>query len=72
MGVALTPCIVPEVGHASFSLGEKEMEIGMGIHGEPGIRRGELLPADAVVDEMMKPHPGGSARMAAATRSPSW
>ncbi len=55
MGVALTPCIVPEVGHASFSLGEKEMEIGMGIHGEPGIRRGELQPADAVVDEMMKP-----------------
>jgi dihydroxyacetone kinase-like protein len=55
MGVALTPCIVPEVGHASFSLGEKEMEIGMGIHGEPGIRRGELLPADAVVDEMMRP-----------------
>jgi phosphoenolpyruvate---glycerone phosphotransferase subunit DhaK len=55
MGVALTPCIVPEVGRASFSLGEKEMEIGMGIHGEPGIRRGELLPADAVVDEMMKP-----------------
>jgi dihydroxyacetone kinase-like protein len=55
MGVALTPCIVPEVGHASFSLGEKEMEIGMGIHGEPGIRRGELLPADAVADEMMKP-----------------
>ena len=55
MGVALTPCIVPEVGHASFSIGEREMEIGMGIHGEPGIRRGELLPADAVVDEMMKP-----------------
>jgi phosphoenolpyruvate---glycerone phosphotransferase subunit DhaK len=55
MGVALTPCIVPEVGHASFSLGEKEMEIGMGIHGEPGIRRGDLVPADAVADEMMKP-----------------
>jgi phosphoenolpyruvate---glycerone phosphotransferase subunit DhaK len=55
MGVALTPCIVPEVGHASFSLGEKEMEIGMGIHGEPGIRRGELVPADAVVDEMIGP-----------------
>jgi phosphoenolpyruvate---glycerone phosphotransferase subunit DhaK len=55
MGVALTPCIVPEVGHASFSLGEKEMEIGMGIHGEPGIRRGELVPADAVVDEMVAP-----------------
>jgi dihydroxyacetone kinase-like protein len=55
MGVALSPCIVPEVGHASFSLGEKEMEIGMGIHGEPGIRRGHLLPADAVTDEMMRP-----------------
>jgi dihydroxyacetone kinase-like protein len=55
MGVALTPCIVPEVGHATFSIGEHEMEIGMGIHGEPGIRRGDLLHADAVVDEMMKP-----------------
>ena len=55
MGVALSPCIVPEVGHASFSLGEKEMEIGMGIHGEPGIRRGNLMPADAVTDEMMRP-----------------
>ena len=55
IGVALTPCIVPEVGHATFSIGEREMEIGMGIHGEPGIRRGELLSADAVVDEMMKP-----------------
>jgi dihydroxyacetone kinase-like protein len=55
MGVALTPCIVPEVGHASFSLGEDEMEIGMGIHGEPGIRRGRLLLADAVVDEMIAP-----------------
>lgn len=55
MGVALTPCIVPEVGHATFSIGDNEMEIGMGIHGEPGIRRGALLHADAVVDEMMKP-----------------
>ena len=55
MGVALSPCIVPEVGRATFSIGETEMEIGMGIHGEPGIRRGPLLPADAVVEEMMKP-----------------
>jgi len=55
MGVALTPCIVPEVGHASFSIGENEMEIGMGIHGEPGIRRGALLRADEVVDEMVRP-----------------
>jgi dihydroxyacetone kinase-like protein len=55
MGVALTPCIVPEIGHATFSIGEDEMEIGMGIHGEPGIRRGKLHPADQVVDEMMAP-----------------
>jgi dihydroxyacetone kinase-like protein len=55
MGVALTPCIVPEVGHATFSIGEGEMEIGMGIHGEPGIRRGKLRLADDVVDEMMAP-----------------
>jgi len=53
MGVALTSCIVPEVGHASFSIGENEMEIGMGIHGEPGIRRGPLRSADQVVDEML-------------------
>lgn len=54
MGVALTSCIVPEVGHASFSIGENEMEIGMGIHGEPGIRRGALRKADEVVDEMIQ------------------
>jgi dihydroxyacetone kinase-like protein len=53
MGVALTPCIVPEVGRPTFAIGEDEMEIGMGIHGEPGIRRGALRPADDVVDEMM-------------------
>ncbi len=40
IGVALSPNIVPEVGKPQFSLGENEMEIGMGIHGEPGIRRG--------------------------------
>jgi dihydroxyacetone kinase-like protein len=55
MGVALTPCIVPEIGRATFSIGENEMEIGMGIHGEPGIRRGPLRAADAVVDEMLEP-----------------
>lgn len=53
MGVALSPVIVPEVGKPSFSIGEGEMEIGMGIHGEPGIRRGKLLTADEVVTEMM-------------------
>ena len=55
MGVALTPCTVPRVGRPSFSLEEDEMEIGMGIHGEPGIRRGKLASADDIVDEMLKP-----------------
>ena len=53
MGVALSPCIIPEVGKASFSLGEDEMEIGMGIHGEPGINRSRLEPVDAAVTKMM-------------------
>jgi dihydroxyacetone kinase-like protein len=53
MGVALTPCIVPEVGKPGFAIGDDEMEIGMGIHGEPGIHRGQLKPADDVVDTMM-------------------
>ncbi|WP_069998974.1 dihydroxyacetone kinase subunit DhaK [Cellulosilyticum sp. I15G10I2] len=53
MGVALTPCIVPRVGTPGFSIGEDEMEIGMGIHGETGIRRGKLESADKIVDEML-------------------
>src|SRR5690554_903011 len=42
MGVALSPCIIPRVGKPTFTLGDDEMEIGMGIHGEPGIKRGKL------------------------------
>ena len=53
MGVALTACIVPRVGRPSFEIAEDEMEIGMGIHGEPGIRRGKLLTADEVIDEIL-------------------
>jgi dihydroxyacetone kinase-like protein len=53
MGVALSPCIIPEVGKPSFMLDDDEMEIGMGIHGEPGVRRGKLGSADEVVTEMM-------------------
>ena len=41
-GVALTPCIVPQAGKPTFSIAEDEMEIGMGIHGEPGVRVGKL------------------------------
>jgi dihydroxyacetone kinase-like protein len=55
MGVALSPNIVPEIGKAQFSIGENEMEIGMGIHGEPGIRRGPLKNVDGIVEEMMAP-----------------
>lgn len=53
MGVALSPCTVPRVGKPSFEIADDEMEIGMGIHGEPGIRRGKLLPASETVAEMM-------------------
>lgn len=53
MGVAFSSCVVPEIGHATFSIGEDEMEIGMGIHGESGISRKTLAKADKVVDEMM-------------------
>ena len=53
MGVALSPCIVPRVGHGAFEIGDDEMEIGMGIHGEPGVRRGKLESADKIVDEMI-------------------
>jgi dihydroxyacetone kinase-like protein len=48
MGVALSACEVPGSGRPTFELGDDEMEIGMGVHGEPGIRRGPLRPADEV------------------------
>jgi len=48
MGVALSACEVPGAGRPTFEIGPTEMEIGMGVHGEPGIRRGPLEPADAV------------------------
>lgn len=53
IGVALTPCIVPESGKATFEIADDEVEFGMGIHGEPGIWRGKLKSADALVDEML-------------------
>jgi dihydroxyacetone kinase-like protein len=55
MGMALSPCTIPEVGRPGFQIGEDEMEIGMGIHGEPGVRRGPLLPADRVIEELLLP-----------------
>jgi dihydroxyacetone kinase-like protein len=53
VGVALTPCTVPAVGRPTFTISETEMEIGMGIHGEPGVRRGLMRPADAIAEEML-------------------
>lgn len=50
MGVALSPCTVPEAGKATFTIADNEMEIGMGIHGEPGISREELKTVDEVVE----------------------
>lgn len=55
MGVALSPCIIPEVGKPSFELGKDEMEIGMGIHGEPGVEREKLKTSDQIVEELMSP-----------------
>jgi phosphoenolpyruvate---glycerone phosphotransferase subunit DhaK len=54
IGVALSACTIPEAGKPTFEIHEGEMEIGMGIHGEPGIRKGPLVNADKVVDEMLK------------------
>lgn len=52
MGMALTPCIVPQAGKPTFTLGEREMEIGMGIHGEPGTHREELKAADEIARQL--------------------
>ncbi len=54
MGVALSPCTVPRVGKPGFSIQEDEMEIGMGIHGEAGIRHGKIETADQITDEMLE------------------
>ncbi|TCR66133.1 dihydroxyacetone kinase subunit DhaK [Bosea sp. BK604] len=54
IGVALSPCQVPGAAQPSFTIGEDEIEMGMGIHGEPGIWRDKLRPADAVADEMVQ------------------
>jgi dihydroxyacetone kinase len=54
MGVALSACEVPGAGRPTFEIGPTEMEIGMGVHGEPGIRRGPLEPADAVARGMVE------------------
>jgi phosphoenolpyruvate---glycerone phosphotransferase subunit DhaK len=54
MGVGLTPTVLPTVGKPTFSLADDEMEIGIGIHGEPGIRKGKLLSADEIATDIVE------------------
>ncbi len=54
MGVALSPCILPAVGKPTFDVPDGEMELGMGIHGEKGIRRGPLESADSIADQLLE------------------
>lgn len=54
IGCALTSCTLPAVGHPTFEIGEDEMEMGMGIHGEPGIWRDKLRSADEIAQEMFE------------------
>ena len=54
LGVAVSPCTLPEAGKPTFELSNDEIEIGMGIHGEPGIKREKLRKADLLVDDLCK------------------
>jgi dihydroxyacetone kinase-like protein len=55
MGMALTSCTVPHVGKPTFDLPEDEMEVGIGIHGEPGRVRMKVKPADEITEMLMDP-----------------
>jgi dihydroxyacetone kinase-like protein len=55
MGLALTACTPPAKGSPLFELGDDEIEIGVGIHGEPGRRRAKIAPANDLVDELLNP-----------------
>jgi phosphoenolpyruvate---glycerone phosphotransferase subunit DhaK len=54
IGIGLSPCTVPMAGRPTFTIGDDEMEIGMGIHGEPGKKREKMQPVDQIVEWMMK------------------
>ncbi len=54
MGMSLNPCIVPAAGKASFDLGEDEIEMGLGIHGEPGTHKEKISNADSIVDHLLE------------------
>ncbi len=53
MGMSLTPCIVPAAGKPSFEIGEDEMEIGLGIHGEPGTHKEKIKTADIITSLLL-------------------
>ncbi len=55
MGMALTSCTVPHAGKPTFEIGDDEMEIGIGIHGEPGRERRKLASADEITEALMTP-----------------
>ncbi len=54
MGVAIRPCTVPAAGIPGFELADDEMEIGIGIHGEPGTHKDKIRPVDEIVDHMLE------------------
>ena len=54
LGVAVSPCILPEAGKPTFEIKNDEIEIGMGIHGEPGIKREKLRNANPLIDDLTK------------------
>jgi dihydroxyacetone kinase-like protein len=55
MGMALTSCIVPAAGHPTFDLPDDQMEIGIGIHGEPGRYRRDFAPAKDIAEQLLEP-----------------
>ena len=54
MGMAIKPCTVPAAGEPGFELADDEMEIGIGIHGEPGVEKKPLETADEIVDTLLE------------------
>jgi len=54
MGMAINPCIVPAAGIPGFTIAENEMEIGIGIHGEPGVKKVEMATANEIVDTLLE------------------
>jgi dihydroxyacetone kinase-like protein len=54
MGMALTSCVTPEKGEATFDLPDDEIELGIGIHGEPGVERTDVMSADEITEELTK------------------